>query len=450
MNVKAIVIRGMLSLLLALTVVATPRAWAQSDPPATPVQSDPQNAPREEDLEPGKGKISEFGDTLAKFWSISSAFQATQSFDDNVFMVNSFRKSDTLTKLGGRVTVAYRGQHTRFEASYLPEFNIYQRYDPLNYASHSYTQSFKHDFSRRLAMHWNLAASQAPSRGGLPFTTVSFGSFRFNTYSLEALNEGLNIFSGSNNVGMSYRFSPRVKVTANLDGAATRFTQRGTAVISPVSKELIYSVGGRVAMDYSLNARQTVGVALGHTYFGSVDANGTLGANDHQHHQTIRMTYSHQLPNGFSFKASAGPGFTERPSSPDPQVGVFFNVSVARLVGRTSYAVGFERSTQVGLLQDSITGYGINGRLRRDLGRKWTTNWAVLYHRAEGAGGNHQLESVSGNGQIGYYLTRHITPYLNYRYVNQRNLAPSTSARNVSRNEASIGFSYNFGVITGR
>ncbi len=443
---KDSLIKGSLVLCVALSLLTGGRVVAQTAEAAAPAQGDvqtPEQPAPEEDVEPGKGKLSEFGEALAQFWSVSSAFQATQSFDDNIFLNNNFRKSDTATKLSGRVTVAYRRQHTRFEASYLPEFNIYQRYEPLNYSSHHYMQSLRHDFTKRLELHWNAGVSQTPSRGGLPFKAINFGGYRFNVYSPEVLSDGLNLLHFSNRVGLTYRMSPRWKVIADLDGASTHFSVRGSPALSPVSKDVIFSVGGTLGAEYSMNANQSVGFNVRETYFGSVAPTG------HHHQQTFSATFDRKLPRNFRIHLSAGPGITER-AGVDPLVSAFFVATLQRQLKRSSFAISFDRSSQVGLLQDSVTGYGGSARANWSIGRKWTTGVGATYHRSEGATGTHLLESISGNAQIGYRLSSHISPYLNYGYIQQKNLVPSPTSRNVNRNEVAFGFVYNFGVIAGR
>lgn len=434
-------------LLFALVAAGPVALSAQTDQPAAQTDGAKDKSP-DEDAEPGQGKISSFGESLATFWSVSSAFQATQSFDDNVFLANSFRKSDTLTKLSGRITVAYRGKHTRFEVSYLPEFNMYQRYKRLNYAAHNYTQSFRHQFSPRMDLRWDVNLYQAPSRGNLPFKLVNFGGMRFNMYSLEALNDGLTVLNGVNSVALSYKWSPRLQIIATVEGSASHFSSRGVTA-TPILTDILYSASGNVTFEYSLNARQKVGVTIGEHYIASVAASGAAGLSANQHQQSVRFTFKQKLRNNFAFYASVWPGITERRVSPDPQVKVYFDVGVSRQLDRFGYSVSVQRSTQVGLLQDSITAYGVSARLNRNFGRKGITNFGASYLRSEGATGTHQLESASGNGQVGYRLTQRIIPFINYGYTHQKALIPSPGVRNVNRNEIAIGFVYNFGVIAG-
>lgn len=435
---------------LALVMLMVPalRLLAQDSTPPAATQSgntqddkDKQAEP-EDDTTPGQGRISEFGEALAKFWSVNAAFQASQAFDDNVFVANNFRKSDTVTRLAGRITGAYRGRHTRFEASYMPEFHIYQRYAPLNYTSHDYIQSFRHEFSRRLSLNWNLNAYQAPSRGNLPFKIVNFGGMRFAVYSLEALNDGLNIFNGSTNVGISYRWNSRWKSTGSIEGTASHFSVRGTPTSSPLTREVLYSTAGHFNTEFVLNDKQTIGFSLSETYFGGVDP------ADHQHLQTVRGLFKQKFRGGYLLSVSAGPGITERQGG-SKQISAFYEISLQRRMTKMGYALMFQRTSQVGLLQDSVTGMGGGARLNWSFGRNWLTNWGVNYLRSESAAGRRQLESFAGNGQIGYRLTRHITPYLNYGYVHQKNLAITPTARNVNRNEVAVGFVYNFGTILG-
>jgi hypothetical protein len=445
---KKFMLSSIAVMLLALTVAMPAPASAQADDPATKTPADSQA--KEEDEEPGKGKLSEFGDTLSKFWSVSSAFQAMESLDDNVFLANNFRKTDTFTKLSGRMTVAYRGQHTRFEATYMPEFNIYQHYEPLNYAAHNYSQSFTHDFTRRLEMHWNLGVYQAPSRGNLPFKSINFGGYRSQTFALDALSDGLTLLNGTNNIGMSYRWTPRIKVSANIDGAATHFRVRGTPAVNPVTKDVTYSVGAKLGVEYTLNARQTLGITASNTYFSSLDATGGVGLNDHQHYQSMQVTFTQKMPNKFTFFGSVGPGFTERQGAPDPQLGVFFDVGVSRQLLQSGYAVSFRRTTQVGLLQDTLTGYSVTARANRNFGRKWTSSVGGSYLRSEGSNGLQQSEYVTAHTQISYRMTPQLSPVLNYGFMHQKALVPRPDIRNVDRNSVSLGFVYNFGVIAGR
>lgn len=429
-------------LLFALVAAGPVALSAQTDQPAAQTDGAKDKSP-DEDAEPGQGKISSFGESLATFWSVSSAFQATQSFDDNVFLANSFRKSDTLTKLSGRITVAYRGRHTRYEATYMPEFNLYQRYEPLNYSAHNFNQSLRHQFNRRLELQWKVNARRAPSRGNLPFTVINFGGLLYNMYSLEALQNGLNIFNGTNSVQLSYKFNPRIKITGTVEGAASLFTERGSASTVGISNELIYSVGGSLGVDYSLNPRRSVGVRVSSTYFGFV------GPSGHQYYQSVRGTFNQQLPRHFNLGLSIGPGVTTRQGA-GRDVSTFFDVSLGRNLQRSGFAVSFRRSTQVGLLQGSISGYGGGFRANRNFGRKWITNLGGSYTRSNSALGTGQLEAISGSAQVGYRLTQRIIPFINYGYTHQKNLSSIPGTRNVDRNEVLIGFVYNFGVVAGR
>lgn len=433
----------LLAVLLALSLLAgTPFASAQDVPGDDPSTADGKK--EKTDDVPGQGKLSQFGETLANSWSISSAFQGTQSFDDNVFLANNFRKSDTVSKLSGRITVAYRGKHTRFESNYLPEFSLYQRYDPLNYVTHNYSQSLVHDFSRRTEFHWKTSVHQAPSRGNLPFTLVNFGGMIFNMYSLDALNNGMNVFNADNSIGASYRWSSRLRFNADLNGAVSRFTEKGNPVLPVVSQEMTYSTGVHLGFDYTLKPGRALGVKVNNTYFGFISP------NNHQYTHSVEATFSQTLPKRYQLNASVGPGVTRRQGGRAAELGVFYEVSLARNLQRSGFAISFRRGNQVGLLQDSVSDYGAAFRLNRNFGRKWITNAGGTYTRAQSTGGAARTELASGTAQIGYRLTRQIIPFMNYGYSHQKALIASPNIRNVNRNEVSLGFVYNFGVVAGR
>ncbi|MEO5937362.1 MAG: hypothetical protein ABIP81_09120 [Terriglobales bacterium] len=437
-------IKASFVVVLALSMLMVIPASAQTeDPPATPQGEQPAEAKQEAPEEPGKGKLSEFGETLSQFWSVSSAVQATQSFDDNVFLANTFRKSDTVTKLSGRVTVAYRGQRTRFEASYLPEFNLYQRYDPMNYSSHNYMQTLRHDFSRRLTLEWNVGASQAPSRGNLPFKFINFFGMRFSMYAPEALTEGLQLFHGANSIGVTYRATPRWRLNAEVEGAVTHFSPRGNPAVSPVTKELIYSTALNLGAEFTMNPNQSFGFSVGETYFGAVSP------SSHQHLQSVRVSYDHKLRRNYRVHLSVGPGFSQQPGG-RRNVTTFYEVALHRQLGMKGFSVAFHRNSQVGLLQDSVTGMGGTVRANWNIGRRWATNWGGGYQRSEGSTGTHQLESMSVHGRIAYRLHPKFSPFVNYGYSHQKSLVPSPNTRNVNRNEIALGVVYNFGVIAGR
>jgi hypothetical protein len=426
----------------------SPYALSQ-DEPAKPTpqagESEKKDDNGDSDVEPpGTGKRSLFGDMLAAHWSLSTAFQSTQTFDDNVFLANSFRKSDTVTRIAGRITAAYRGKHTRFEANYLPEYNIYQRYEPLNFSSHAYMQTFSHSFSPRLEFRWGLNVRQMPSRGNLPFATINFGGFAYSYYSLDALADGVNIFNSSTDTGVSYRLNQRNTVSADFQGAVTRFTERGNPTTPVISTEITYSTGLRLGWEYKFNPRQSFGVHVSSTYFGFVNP-----AN-HQHHQSVQADFTQRFARGYQLNLSAGPGFTRRQGSNKLQTSAYFNVGLSKHMQRSSIAANFRRSTQVGLLQHSVSAYAGSLHVNRSFGRKWVGNLGGSYTRSSDATGASQLEGISGSGHIGYRMTSHLTTYANYGYTHQQTLILNAAGRNVDRNEVAVGFVYNFGVVAGR
>jgi len=406
-------------------------------------QTEGEEKKDKEPEEVGTGRTSAFGEALATFWSVRTAVQASQAFDDNVFLTNQFRKSDTVTKIAGRISAAYIGRHTRFEASYMPEYNIYQRFPTLNNMGHTYAQTFSRQVTPRLELHWNANAYRMPSQGHLPFKVVNFGAIKLNVYNIAALKDGLNITGGGTTVGFAYRLTPRWKLSLDLEGASTWFTERGKPSLPVVTQEIIYSIGAKTHLSYAMTPRRFVGVRVTHTYFGFV------GPSLHQNYQTIEATFEQKLPRNFTLSASAGPGFTE--GGGRVQTSTYFDVSLARNLANWGFAVTGTRSSRVGFLQESVSSYSASFRAHRNLGRKWITNVGGSYGRSETSLiSSTQLESASGNAQIGYRLTRTLVPFLNYGYSHQKALTPSPTVRNVNRNLVSIGIVYNPGSILGR
>lgn len=431
----------MLCLALALAVSAGPLS-AQTE--ESGAQTDGEEKKDKEPEEAGTGRVSAFGESLANFWSLKTAFQASQSYDDNVFLANSFRKADTITKVSGRVSVAYLGRHTRFEAGYMPEYSMYHRYDPLNSIDHTYFHTFRKQISRQMEFHWNANAYRMPSRGSLPFKVTNFGAFTFMTYSLDALRDGLMISGGTTTAGVTYRFNPRWKVTADFEGGSTLFEERGAPTTPVLTQEIVYSAGAKVNVSYAMTARRTVGLRVSNTYFGFI------GPAQHQHYQSVQATLEQKLPRNFLLVMAAGPGFTERQGGTGVDVSGFFDVSVQRNLPGSGYAIGFQRSVKVGLIQESIASYTGSARANRNFGRKWVSNVGASYTRAQGVRGGSELELISGSAQIGYRLTRQLIPFVNYGYTHQKNLSGLTNARNVSRNQVMIGIVYNLGTVAGQ
>lgn len=432
-----------LVLMLGLAVSAASPAplYAQTE------ESSSQSEEKKDDKEPeapGTGRISAFGEALANFWSLKVAFQATHTYDDNVFLANNFRKADMITKVSSRVSVAYLGRHTRFEASYMPEYNMFHRYDPLNSINHSYFHTFSKQISRQTEIRWNANAYRTPSRGGLPFKLAMVGPFSFMTYSLDALRDGLLISGGSTTAGVTYRFTPRWKMTADFEGGSTLFEERGSPTTPVVTQELIYSAGAKFNVTYAMTPRRTVGVRFSNTYFGFI------GPSQHQHYQSVQATLEQKLPRNFLLTMAGGPGFTERQGGTGPDLSGFFDVSLQRQQTSSGFAVGFQRSVKVGLIQESIASYTGTVSGHKNLGRKWISNLSGNYTRAQGIRGGNELELISGRAQIGYRLTPHLTPYVNYEYTHQKNLSPAPTTRNVNRNQIAIGLVYNPGSILGK
>lgn len=417
-------------------------ADAQTEEGASQAEGDDKKAKEPEEV--GTGRTSTFGETLTNFWSVRTAFQATQTYDDNVFLANQFRKGDLVTKVAGRVSVAYLGRHTRFEAGYMPEYSIYQRYEPLNAIHHTYFHTFTRQATRKLEIHWRAQAYRMPSRGALPFKVTNFGGFTFMKYSLDALQDGLNITGGSTVVGVTYRFNPRWKMTADVDGAATSFTERGSPTTPVVTQEMIFSAGARVNLAYEMTPRRSIGVRVSNTYFGFV------GPSQHQHYQSIQATFEQRLPRHYTLSVGAGPGFSQSQGSSGLETTTFFNVNLERNLPGQGFGFTFQRAAQVGVLQGSILSYSGSARVHRNFGRRWISNIGASYTRSQGASGRNELELASGTAQVGYRLTRMIIPFVNYGYTHQKNLGSLTNARNVSRNQVAIGLVFNPGSILGR
>ncbi len=418
--------------LLAGTVSAQDAAPAQEEKPQAPEES-----------QPGTGNRSLFGDMLSPHWSLTSSLQFMQTFDDNIFLANTFRKSDTISAYSGRFTAAYRGKHTRFEASYLPEYDMNYRYSPLSRMSHAYSQSFTHQFSPQTDISWSLQGSYAPASGGLPFKYIRFFGYTFATYSLEALEPSTNILNGGTSVGMSHRFTPRSKVTVNLHSATTKFKQFRETGLPGALRGQIYSFGANVNWSYDLTARRSVGFTVSHDYTGELDPTG------HQQTQGIQATFSQKLPHNFQLAVAAGPSLTERGGT-GVDTGVMYSVSLSRQLQRFGFSVNAAKTFQAGLQQQSLSADTVSFNVNRAFGRRWNTGLGGTYSRSQNQGGVSNSENVSGYVQIYYQITHPLSAFTNYRYLHQGSLGAAGAAagiRNIDRNSVAIGLAYNFGTI---
>jgi len=430
---------------LFVTLGAAPSGLAQAakDKPST--QGAGNKSEATEQYRAGVGNRSMFSDVLGGHWSIVSSLQFMQTYDDNVFLSNSFRKADTVSKYSGRLTLAFRGKHTRFEANYLPEYNMNQRYGPLSYAAHNYNQTFTYQAGPRTEVHWNFSGSYSPGRGGLPFRYLDFGGYQFPVFSLEAIEPSTNILNGNTSLGVSHNFSARSRFTVDLSSATTKFLDRKSTGLPTVSQGQNYS--GEINLDwsYDLNPGRSVGFNLANTY------SGILQPNTHQHTQSVQATFRQKLPASFNLTVAAGPSFTERQNKNEVDIGEVYSASLSREGKKFGFNVGAAKTFQAGLQFQSLSSDTFSFNVHRGFGRRWTSTMGGAYSRSQDQTGASASENVYGTAQVRYQFTSQLSAFMNYGYTHQGQLSTSAiGIRNVDRNSVAIGLAYDIGVIARR
>jgi hypothetical protein len=398
-----------------------------------------------EDYRLGQGNHSIFGDVLGGHWTVISSVQFAQSYDDNVFLSNTSRVSDMTSNYSGRLTLAYRGKHTRFEANYLPGYSMDFRYDAMNHASHAYNQTLTYQAGARTEFHWNFGGSFSPGTGGLPSSFLDFGGYQVPVNSLEQLDAGTNILNGNTSVGMSHSLTARSKVTFDLNSASTKFLQRKSTGLPTTAQGQTYSGGFNLGWSYELKPGRSFGFSAADNYLG------ILSPDSHQHSQNVQLTFSQRLPGNFSFSGSAGPSFTERQGSTQVDIGTAYSASLSKQGAKIGYNLTAAKSFQAGLQAQSLSSDTFAFNAHRAFGQRWTTSMGVAYSRSQDQSGISSSENVSGTTQIRYQFSRQISASANYSHMRQD--AISTSAvgiRNVDRNSVSIGLVYDIGVIARR
>jgi hypothetical protein len=422
-------------------ILSTSSAQTTSDKTAAPSKTNEAS----EEYRLGAGNRSIFGDVLGGHWTVISSVQFAQSYDDNVFLTNSFRKDDTISKYSGRLTLAYRGKHTRFEASYLPEYDMNYRYDTMSHASHAYSQSITYQSGPRTEFHWNFGGSFSPGTGGLPSSFLNFGGYQVPINSLEDLDPGTNILNGNTSVGVSHNFSARSRFTLDLNSATTKFLQRKSTGLPTTSQGQTYSGGLSLGWSYDINPSRSLGLSVADNYLG------TLSPDTHQHSQNVQATFRQKLPRNFNLSVSAGPSFTERQGSNQVDIGTAYNATLSREGKRIGYNLSAAKTFQAGLQVQSLSSDTFAFNIHRAFGRRWATSIGGAYSRSQDQSGISSSENVSGTGQIRYQFTHQISASVNYSHMRQDALSGSSVAiRNVDRNSVSIGLVYDIGVIAKR
>jgi hypothetical protein len=431
------------SLLAVVSAASLSFAQNAGDKPGT--ASNEKKIEASEEYRLGAGNRSVFGDTLGGHWTVISSVQFSQSFDDNVFLASAFRLSDTISKYSGRVTLAYRGKHARFEANYLPEYNMNFRYDTMSYAAHVYSQSLTYQSGPRTEFHWNFGCSFSPGRGGLPSSLLNFGGYQVPVNSLEDLDPGTNILNGNTSVGVSHNLSARSRLTLDLNSASTKFLQRKSTGLPTTNQGQTYSGGINLGWSYEINPGRSFGFSVADNYLG------VLSPDTHQHSQNVQATFGQKLRGNFNLSVSVGPSFTERQGSNQVDVGTAYNATLSREGKRIGYNLTAAKVFQAGLQVQSLSSDTFAFNAHRAFGRRWTSSIGVAYSRSQDQSGISSSENVSGTGQIRYQLTHQISASVNYSHLRQDALASSSVAiRNVDRNSVSIGLVYDIGVIAKR
>lgn len=383
---------------------------------------------------------SAVGEVLSGQWTIDGSLQVRGNYDDNVFVADSFRKSDLISQFSGDVSVLKRAPRAKLEIHYMPEYEMHHRYDGLDSLSQGYAQSIAYELTKYTDLSWELGVRKIPARDSLPFSFLNPLGFAFSSYDPQALQNGADLVSGNTSVDLAHRLSRRTRVNASVLASANSFSKLGNQ--SPTGQpRLDYSNGIQLSLDHDISQKSTIGFRETSTYFAFVNP------GSHQFFHTVEGTFTHDLGHGFTANVGAGPSFSEAQnfaySVPQNQsVSYAIDAGVEQRFQLSTFYLRFNRGEQLGLLQGSITAYSAVLGARRPFMRSWIASVSAGYSLSDSVLGFSSTEAEVATGNLEYLISPVLSAVTTYSFATQNGENTNPFFGRYSRNQIAFGFRY--------
>jgi hypothetical protein len=369
------------------------------------------------------------------------AFHFTQFFDSNPsIQPGSDTTFDGVSTLGGTLSLQRTSGGNSFTLTYAGDGIIYNnptRELQQNTMFHSLQASQAFNFGR-----WTVTAadnfSYSPEAsggylgqfGGIA-SPLGFAQNYLPNQSI--LTPQGSRYSNSSMGQVEYHLSRRSSITATGSYAITRFSES-----SLLSGQQIVAGAG---YNYSLSARDAVGVSYGYSRF-EFESFAPVSANSFDLH------YARRLPGRTMLHLSAGPQIVTSEALRETLVSYYVSADAARQFGRTTLTAGYTHTTTggAGVLLGAESDL-VNVALARSFRRAWSLGTTAGFARnATLFGGGQSYRSGSAGVQLSRSLGRSASVFCSYSF--ERQLATvlcgsGPCAGGLSRHAVGFGFQWN-------
>lgn len=415
-------------------LLLTTMAFAQQEP-----KPDQKQNPSDVQVEPGPESASEprsiFGESMASRFTIVTAASAQGEYDDNIFSSGSLRMSDWVTRLSGRITATLQRKHSLFELHYLPGYTLYSEFSDRNSYNQQGILMWDQQFTAATGMRLNGDVSDY-SNASLPqYTLVPQGRTFVPVFAPGGLQTNTRVLASTTNWTLNHKFSGTSAMWVGINGETTSFRNEfGLNGVSPLLASDTYAVGGTLGWNREVTPGRTIGVEVGHRYFGFQTP------ASHNNYSYAKLRFEQKFHQQYTFSVGAGPAVS-RILGQDWHPDYAIDAGLTRQTKGTTIGVNFSHETRLSNFQGALGATTATASIGLRGLRHWTTTSTFGFSRNAIIGNLGDLDTYSGSQRIGYAFSPSWEVFTSYSHVSQMgsSIVPN---QKYHRNLFSFGISY--------
>jgi hypothetical protein len=412
----------------------TTLGFAQQD-----TKPDQKQNPSDVQVEPGPETTEEprsiFGESMASRFTIVTSATAKADYDDNVFSSGVLRVSDWVSHFSGRITGTMQRKHSLFEVHYLPGYTVYHEFSERNTYDQQGILSWDQQFTAATGMRLNGSVSDYSNASLPPFTLVPQGNTFVPVFAPGGLQNDSRLLSSNTDWTLDHRFSARSSMFVGIDGATADFRNEfgGSGVSSSLSSDT-YSVGGNLGWRREVTPGRTLGIEVGHRYFGF------RSPSSHTNYSYAKLRFEQKFRQQYTFTVGAGPSFSPIPGqewNPDYAI----DAALTRQTKHTTIGLNVGHETRLSNFQGALGATSANASIGLRGLRRWNTTTTFGYARNSMIGTSADLDTYSGSQRFGYAFSPSWEVFTSYSFISQVGTV-TTPHQNFHRNLISFGIKY--------
>lgn len=324
----------------------------------------------------------------------------SEEYNDNVFLSDTDRKSDFITRISPRLDLSFRAPKASLTLGYSPSFNIYSSHSERNSTSQRFNSQASLQPSERLSLGVNASFLKSEEVAEQREVLVVDPG---------ALRQNRELTTTTVGAQLSYKLSPTLQPT--LGASYTNTDYQGGVVDDSETYAATFSLA------YTLGARSTLSVGAKHTLF---DYQGPIDATTQEY--TLGLSY--KLTPTLTAAASGGITFTDIDGISGNKTNFSGGVSLTHQGERGSAVLGVSQAVISSITEaEPQRSRTVSLRLTRQLAEKWNAGASLSYSTYKSvassfrAARSRNTEALHAGADLSYTLGPWARASLAYRYI---------------------------------